>query len=115
MIARGTHGRKSGPVTGLVREAHPGGSCVCGITETKDNHRSLENRERIKIMVACNKLNWYAAYTRVNQELVIKKKARRTRDREFPAPGRAEYVRLHVGRKEDPGTSNSWVNLYPDG
>ncbi len=25
-------------------------------------------------MVACNKLNWYAAYTRVNQELLIKRK-----------------------------------------
>ena len=47
---------------------------MSGDYRNRENHRSLENRERIKIMVACNKLNWYAAYTRVNQELLIKKK-----------------------------------------
>ena len=47
---------------------------MSGDYRDKENHRSLENRERIKIMVACNKLNWYAAYTRVNQELLIKRK-----------------------------------------
>ena len=53
---------------------------MSGDYRDRENHRSLENRERIKIMVACNKLNWYAAYTRVN-----------------------------------PGTFDSWVNIYPDG
>lgn len=53
----------------------------------KGNHRSLENRERIKIMVACNKLNWYAAYTRVNQELLIKRKLDELGSRIF-CPGR---------------------------
>ena len=32
---RGTHGRKSGPVTGLVREARPGGSCVWGLQKQR--------------------------------------------------------------------------------
>lgn len=95
---RGTHGRKSGPVTGLVREARPAVR-VFGDYRDKGNHRSLENRERIKIMVACNKLNWYAAYTRVNQELLIKRKLDELGIENF-LPQEEQVRETPVGRKK---------------
>ena len=55
-------------MTGLVREAYP----------VKSWFRSLSVETgasaKKQFMVTNDNLNWYAAYTRVNQELIIKKK-----------------------------------------
>ena len=72
---------------------------MSGDYRNRENHRSLENRERIKIMVACNKLNWYAAYTRVNQELLIKKKLDELGIENF-LPQEEQVRETPVGRKK---------------
>ena len=72
---------------------------MSGDYRDRENHRSLENRERIKIMVACNKLNWYAAYTRVNQELLIKRKLDELGIENF-LPQEEQVRETPVGRKK---------------
>lgn len=67
-IAYRTHGNKSGLVVGLVREAHQSGR---NLRNCRYKHELLLKKQS---MITTDKLNWYAAYTRVNQELVIKKK-----------------------------------------
>ena len=64
-------------------------------------------------MITTDKLNWYAAYTRVNQELVIKKKLDRIRSRKLPAAGRAG-TRSSTWSKKDPGYPDSRDDIYPD-
>ena len=50
-------------------------------------------------MISIDKLNWYAAYTRVNQELVIKKK--------LDELGVENYL-----PQEEQVNSHSWLDLY---
>ena len=50
-------------------------------------------------MVACNKLNWYAAYTRVNQELLIKRKLDELGIENF-LPQEEQVRETPVGRKK---------------
>ena len=95
---RGTHGRKSGPVTGLVRVARRGGSCVRGLQKQRKSSFARKLGKN-KIMVACNKLNWYAAYTRVNQELLIKRKLDELGIENF-LPQEEQVRETPVGRKK---------------
>ena len=65
-------------------------------------------------MVACNKLNWYAAYTRVNQELLIKRKLDELGIENF-LPQEEQVRETPLGRKKDPCTFDSWFDIYSHG
>ena len=62
-------------------------------------------------MISTDKLNWYAAYTRVNQELVIKKKLDELGVENY-LPQEERVRETPLGRKKDQGNSHSWLDLY---